>query len=219
MVFWRIVGRLDDEVDEDDEDVEEDNDVGEDESDALEEANERNVVFLLLEIIAFAVSYGAVVGTAVAVMPWARWTACIGGGVWGLLMAFANVTSAQKDMPIIVPRFRKGLGGILGLITGTIQGAFVGIMAVAFVGALVGGIVGVLFQRLLGGTNGRFFHIFPGLTMFAAACGVAAQAFYLNRAEATNGLCYGAVIGLGSGVFLCVAALPLAFLTVRKPLW
>ena len=65
-------------------------------------------------------------------------------------------------MPIIVPRFRKGLGGILGLITGAVQGAFVGIMAVAFVGAVLGGIVGVLFRRLLGGTNGRFFHIFPG---------------------------------------------------------
>ena len=43
------------------------------------------IALLLLEIIAFATSYGAVVGSAVAAMPWARWTACIGGGVWGVL--------------------------------------------------------------------------------------------------------------------------------------
>ena len=206
---------FDDDLD-DDEYVEEDDDVDEDDSDVLEEATWRDVVLLLLEIVAFAASYGAVVGAAVAVMPWARWAACIGGGVLGLFVAVGHATSAEKDMTIIVPRFRKGLGGFVGLVTGVVHGAFFGIMAVAFIGAMLGGIVGFLLRRLLGGTNGRFFHVFPGSVLFAAACGVAAQAFYLDRIAATEGLRFGAGVGLASGLFFCLVALPLAFLTVRK---
>jgi hypothetical protein len=204
----------DDEVDEDEDDeVDED----EDDSDVLEEATWRDVVILPLEIVAFTASYGAVVGAAVAAMPWARWAAFIGGSVWGLVVAVAHATSAQKDMRIIVPRFRKGLGGFLGLATGALQGAFFGIMAVAFIGAVLGGIVGLLLRRLLGDTKEVFFHVFPGSVLFAAACGVAAQAFYIDRAAATTGLWYGTLIGLGSGLFLCLVALPLAFLLVRRP--
>ena len=85
----------------------------------------------------------AVVGSAVAVMPWARWAACIGGGVWGVFVAVAHVRYAQKDMRFVVPRFQKGLDGIIGLITGAVHGALFGIMAVAFIGAVLGGIVGL----------------------------------------------------------------------------
>src|SRR5208283_853117 len=103
---------------------------------------------LFLEIFAFAVSYGAVVGAAVAAMPWARWAACIGGGVWGLLVAVAKVQFAHRDMTHIVPRFKKGVGGTVGLVAGALQGAFFGIMAVAFIGAALGGIVGILLRQV-----------------------------------------------------------------------
>jgi hypothetical protein len=52
--------------------------------------------------------------------------------------------------------------------------------------------------------------------LFVAACGVTAQAFYMNRAAATAGLWYGTLIGLGSGLFLCLVALPLTFIAVRR---
>jgi hypothetical protein len=203
----------------DDDDVEEDDEVDEDEEDSvvLEEATWRNVGLLFLEIFAFAASYGAVVGAAVAAMPWARCAACIGGGVWGLLVALAKVQFAQRDMIDIVPKLRKGFGGVLGLIVGVLQGAFFGIMAVAFIGAVLGGIVGLLFKRLLGDTNAVFFRVFPGSVLFAAACGVAAQAFYLDRIAASEGLRLGAEIGLGSALLFCLVSLPLAFLMVRRP--
>ena len=169
-----------------------------------------------MEITAFATSFGAVVGAAVAVMPWARWAACIGGGVWGVFVAVAQVRYAQKDMRFVVPRFQKGIGGIIGLITGAVQGAFFGIMAVAFIGAVLGGIAGFVLRRLVRGRKWLVLHFFPKGVLFAAACGVAAQAFYMDRAAATTGLWYGTLIGLGSGLFLCLVALPLAFLVFRR---
>ena len=50
-----------------------------------------------------------------------------------------------------------------------------------------------------------------------AACGVAAQAFYMNRIAASEGLRLGAEIGLGIALLFCLVLLPLAFLTVRRP--
>jgi len=149
-------------------------------------------------------------------MPWARWAARIGGGLWSLLVAVAKVQFAQRDMKHIVPRYRKGVGGTVGLVAGALQGAFFGIMAVAFIGAVVGGIVGFLLRQCLGGTNGRFFHVFPGSVLFAAACGVAVQAFYLDRMAAGEGLRLEAEIGLGSALLFCLVAVPFAFLTVRE---
>ena len=201
MVLWRLVGRADDEWDDewdDDEDVEEDDEVDEDEddSDVLEEATWRNVGSLFLEIFAFAASYGAVVGAAVAAMPWARWAACIGGGVWGLLVAVAKVQFAQRDMTAHRTQAQEGLWRRYGVDCRHLQGAFFGIMAVAFIGAVLGGIVGLLFRRLLGDTKVVFFHVFPGSVLFAAACGVAAQAFYLDRIAASEGLRLGIRIRL-----------------------
>lgn len=214
--FGNLSEDVDDEWDDDDEDEEEEDEVDEDDSDVLEEATRRNVVLLFLEIFVFATSYGAVVGAAVAVMPWAKWGACIGGCVWGLLVAVANATSAHKDLPIVMPRFRKGLGGSVGLIAGAIQGAFFGIMAVAFIGAVLGGIAGFILRRLFQGKKWLVLRIFPEGVLFAAACGVAAQAFYLDRIAASEGLWSGALIGLGSGLLFCLVSLPLAFLTARK---
>ena len=177
-----------------------------------EEATWGSVASTLLELTVFATSFGAVVGAAVAAMPWARWAACIGGGVCGVFVAVAQVRYAQKDMRFVVPRFQKGLDGIIGLITGAVHGAFFGIMAVAFIGAVLGGIVGLVLRRLVRGRKWLVLRIFPKGVLFAAACGVTAQAFYMDRAAATTGLWYGTLIGLGSGLFLCLVALPLAFL-------
>jgi uncharacterized protein YodC (DUF2158 family) len=206
----------DNEDDEWDEDAEED-DQDEDDSEVLENATWRNVALLFLEIFAFAVCYGAVVGAAVAAMPWARWAAYIGGGVWGLLVMAAKVHFARKDMTHIAPRFKRGLGGTVGLVAGALQGAFFGIMAVACIGALLGGIVGILLRRVFAGKQGRFFHVFPGSVLFAAACGVAAQAFYVDRIAASEGLWDGAWAGLGIALLFCLSAVPLAVLTVRSP--
>lgn len=188
----------------------------EDDSDFMEDATWRNVVLLLLEIVAFGASYGAVVGAVVAVMPWAKWAACIGGGVWGLLVALARVQFAQRDMTLIAPKLRKVVGGVQGLTLGAIQGVFFGIMAVAFIGAVLGGIAGLLFRRFFGDTKAIFFQLFPGSVLFAAACGVAAQAFYLDRIAASEGLRLGAEIGLGIALLFCLASLPLAYLTAGR---
>ena len=80
------------------------------------------------------------------------------------------------------------------------------------------GIAGLLLRRVLVGTKGRRFLILPGGgVLFAAACGVAAQAFYMNRVRATEGLLYGGLAGLGFALLLSLVSLPIAFLTVRKP--
>jgi len=213
--FGNLSEDMDDESD-DDENGEEDDELEEDDSDVLEPATWRSVASTLLEITAFATSFGAVVGTAVAVMPWARWAACISGSVWGVFVSLAQARYAQKDMRFVVPRFQKGIDGIIGLVTGAVQGAFFGIMAVAFIGAVLGGIIGLALQRLVRGKKWLVLRIFPTGVMFAAACGVTAQAFYMDRAAATTGLWYGTLIGLGIGLFLCLVALPLAFIAVRK---
>jgi len=188
----------------------------EDEEDIAAEATWRSVALLMLEITAFAASYGAVMGAALAVMPWARWAACIGGGLLGVFVAVAQVASAQKEMAVISPGIRKGFAGFVGLVTGGVQGAFFGVMAVAFIGAILGGIVGLLLRRTLGGTRKRFFQVFPGSVLLAAACGVAGQAFYMNQARAAEGLLFGASVGLGTVLCFGLVGLPLSFLIVKR---
>ena len=176
----------------------------------------RNVASTLLELIAFAASFGAVVGSAVAVMPWARWAACIGDGAWGLFVAVAQARHFQKDAPFVVTRFHRGLDGAVGLVTGDVQGAMFGIMAAAIVGAVLGGVAGIVLRRLVRGKRWPALRFFPKGALFAAACGVTAQAFYMDHAAATAGLWQGTLIGLTCGLLLCLAAFPMAFLTVRK---
>ena len=83
-------------------------------------------------------------------------------------------------------------------------------------GTVLGGIVGLVLRRLVRGKKWLVLRIFPNGILFAATCGVTAQAFYMDRAGATTGLWYGALIGLGSGLFLCLIALPLTFIAVRR---
>jgi len=196
----------------DDEEEEEEDDPG----DTAPQHSGLDVAKLMLQIIVFAISFGAVTGSAVAVMPWAKWGAYIGGGLLGVVEAVARARSAQHEWYLIASRFRKALGGVVGAITGAVEGALFGIMAVAFVGAILGGIAGALLKWLIAGARTRPVLILPGgVVLFAAACGVAAQAFYMDRAAATAGLWNGTLIGLGSGLLLCLVALPMAFLTVR----
>ena len=62
-------------------------------------------------------------------------------------------------------------------------------MAVAFIGAVLGGIVGFMLQTdFSAASKWTVLRNFPeGSVLFAAACGVAAQAFYLDRIAATKG--------------------------------
>jgi hypothetical protein len=75
----------------------------------------------------------------------------------------------------------------------------------------------LLFKRLLGDRERVFFHVFPGVVLLAAACGIAAQAFYLDRIAASEGLRLGVEIGLTVALLSCLASIPLAFLTVGRP--
>jgi len=210
-------GHLLSEEDEEDEE-EKDNEMEDDgeTSEVPKPATRRDVVLVLLEIVAFAMSFGAVVGSAVAVMPWARWAACIGGGVGGMIVAVAHVRYARKKMSFVVPRLQKVADGIIGVLTGTVHGVLFGIMAVAFIGAVLGGILGVMLRRLVRGRKWMVLRVFPNGILFPAACGVIVQAFYMGRAAAITGLEYGALIGLGSGLFLCLVALPFATIAVRS---
>lgn len=203
----------------DDEDVE-DRDELQDEgevSEVPEEATWRGVALVFLEIVAFAMTFGAVVGSAVAAMPWARWGACLGGGAWGMIVAVAQVRHARKDMRFVVPRLQKVADGMIAVLTGAVHGALWGIMTVAFIGAVLGGIAGIALRRLVRGRKWRVLRVFPKGIVFPAACGVAVQALYLDRAAAASGLWYGILMGLASGLLLCLAALPFAFIAVRRP--
>jgi hypothetical protein len=59
------------------------------------------------------------------------------------------------------------------------------------------------------------FVFFPQRRVICRSLWGVAQAFYLDRAAATTGLWCGALIGLGSGLFLCLVALPVVFLAVK----
>ena len=90
------------------------------------------------------------------------------------------MASAQEDLIAILPRLRKSFAGVAGLVLGAINGALFGIMAVALIGAALGGMVGFALSRLVRGKRWLILRIFPSGLLFAAACGVTAQAFYLN---------------------------------------
>ena len=204
----------------DDEDAEEDGELEdgdyEDAPQVLEKVTWRSVTATLLEITAFAVTFGAVVGSAVAVMSGARWAAFIGAGAWGAIVAISHVRYAGKNGRFVVPRLQKVADGIIGAITGALYGALFGIMAVAFIGAVLGGIAGVVLRRLVRGRKWLILYLFPNRMMFPIACGVTAQAFYLDRTAAASGLEHGALIGLMSGLFLCLVALPFAISAIRE---
>jgi hypothetical protein len=174
------------------------------------------VALLLTEFIAFAACYGAIVGSAVAAMPWTKWGAGIGGGVWGIFVAIAEVMDARRKMPRMMPRYSKYVEGGVGLTVGIVQGIFFGIAAAAFIGPLVAGFVGVYSNRLIGNRKWPALHIFPGRVLSAAACGLAVQAFYLDSMKATDGLWYGVLWGLAAGLVFCLVALPLACLAIRS---
>ncbi|NUQ62300.1 MAG: hypothetical protein HUU20_07415 [Pirellulales bacterium] len=220
-----FLGELGDDSDEDglyDEDFD-DEDVEEDEGDD-EEAEEDEVihysrrpkwayvVWIPMQILLFGACFGAMVGSAVAVMPWAKWGACIGGVSWGLFVGVIQARSDNRLLFIIAPRFRNSVGGLVGLTTGAIQGTFFGIAVVAWIGALAGLGAAVLFQRSF---SGRWREpssgIFPGSLILGPAVGVVAQASYLDSNQAIVGFWSGALAGLGGGL-VCVVIMLLVFL-------
>jgi len=175
----------------------------------------RSVPLLVLEFIAFTASYGAVMGAALAVMPWARWAAGVGGALLGLLVAADHVKAGKSMLPG-KPWLRKTVAGTIGVTTGTVAGAFFGVAVIAFVGAILGAVVAALLLRAIGDVKGQPFRVFPGSPVVGAACGIAAQAYYLNHVRAAQGFFYGTLAGLGAGLFFCcLVALPLTYFIVR----
>lgn len=94
-------------------------------------------------------------------MPWARWAACIGGDVWGSVIAVLSITHPEEDLRLVQPRFHMVVAGIMGLITGAVLGSLVGIMAVALVGTVLGCLVGMILRRFCHGKKWLIFRIFP----------------------------------------------------------
>ena len=74
---------------------------------------------------------GVLLGPPLAAMSWARWAACIGGAIFGLVMVIGQTTAAQKhSFPI-----KRYVDVAVALIAGVLCGAILSVMAVAFVGA------------------------------------------------------------------------------------
>ena len=137
---------------------------------------------------------GAVVGSAVGAIAWAKWGAGLGGALLAVCWGVSQAKSAPKKWRPLPPRFRRPFGAAFGIVTGAIHGALLGVMVVAFVGALAGFGVGVLFNRALSKANeNRSSADARGSGIFSAACGVVAQAFYVNRGQASSGLLLGSI--------------------------
>ena len=118
-------------------------------------------------------------------------------------MVIGQITAAQEH-PFRLMRF---VDIVFALTVGLVGGALYGVMAVGFIGAGFGAGAWILLGWLYRGIEPPARVDFPGSRTMAAACGVVAEAFYLNPQAATTGVCYGAVIGLGCGVLLSLAML------------
>ncbi len=202
----------------DDEDTEEYDELEdfEEESQIPEKVTWRSVTATLLEITALVVSSSAVIGAAIAVMPWARWAACISAATLSAIVAINHARCAGNGTRIVVPRVLKVAFGVIGAISGALYGALFGIMAVAFIGSFLGGFAGVVLRRLVRGRKWPILHFVPKSLWLPVACGAAAQAFYLDRAAAISGLWEGARAGLITGLVLCMLALPFAIGAIWK---
>ena len=101
------------------------------------------MAWIHLQLVLFGICFGAVVGSAVAVMPWAKWGAAIGGGLWGLFFA-VSAWSSKATLPPFPAGWQRAVTGLMGLSTGAIRGAFIGLAVVAFVGAGAATALGVV---------------------------------------------------------------------------
>ncbi len=161
---------------------------------------------------------GAVVGSVVAAIAWAKWGAWLGGTLFAVCWGVSQAKSAPKKWRPLPPRFRRPFGAVFGIVTGAIHGALMGVMVVAFVGALAGFGVRVLFNRALSKANeNRSSADAHGSGIFSAASGVVAQAFYVNHGQAFLGLLWGALAGAALALVICLGSYPLTYLVKRAP--
>jgi hypothetical protein len=195
---------LDDDFD--DEDLDD-----EDEEDHLPEAAKIGLAVGLLQLFGFFAAVGAVLGPALATMTWARWAAGIGAAVVGLIMATDAAKDARKEFSRGMQFFEIAVALTFGLVYGALCGA----MAVAFIGAGLGLVAWRLLGRLHLNIRRPVILALPPSATIAAACGVVAEAFYLNPQAAASGLRHGALIGLGCGVPLCLALVALMGLVAK----
>jgi len=167
------------------------------------------VAWIHLQLVLFGICFGAVVGSAVAVMPWAKWGAAIGGGLWGLFFA-VSAWSSKATLPPFPAGWQRAVTGLMGLSTGAIRGAFIGLAVVAFVGALAGLVVGIVVGPYIDRRRKEpHFSPLPGALFFGPASGIIAQAFYLDSSLAAVGLWQGTLAGLGGGLIGAILLLSL----------
>jgi len=198
----------DDSPDEDEED--------EEPSRAVEVEGWAGLAGAVLSVLILGAGYGAVVVAALSTMPGTKWGALVGGSLLGIFTAGMHAKSAAQDLWFIVPRLRTVFGGATGFVSGAALGAMFGIMVVAFAGAILGGIMGWLLQRFEMLLKTSILQNYPGGVLIGAACGVAAQAFYLHPGDATRGLWLGALLGIGGALCYFVAAL-VGYFSVTTP--
>ncbi len=165
-----------------------------------------------------AAMFGAVVGSAVAVVPWARWAVCFCGGALGVLQASFSVRHARTEMPFVAPRFQKIANGTTGTLTGIVQGALIAVMAVGFIGAALGFTAGAVMSWFLSGKSWKSLRLVPRHILLAMEFGVIAQLVYLDRASATTGVVYGALAGGGGGLVFALSVVLIIPLIAQKDL-
>jgi len=159
---------------------------------------------MLCGFLLYTAAYGAVAGTAIATMPWAKWVAGACGGVGAVVMLIASWRlPGFTRMPIRNARPRRAVECMTSALTGTVLATFYGILVAAFAGAALGAVAGMFLRKVVRFERTRLFQFFPGIVPCAAAGGAIAQGVYLNLSQARVGLCYGTLIGTGVGISFC----------------
>jgi hypothetical protein len=216
-----LCGELSEDEDEDsdwdDDDFDDEPEDDDPESSVLQKPTWGQAALESFVILASATFIGAVAGSALAAMAWAKWGALIGGGLLAVLWSWKGSAAADQLWPLVPPRLRKACGVVSGAIISACIGAWFSIMAIALIGSIAGGIAGALLKPLVprAGRRPRLIHA-GNVVLAAASCGVAAQAFFMDFARATDGLLYGAAAGLTGGLLLGLASVAMAVLVALR---
>jgi hypothetical protein len=182
----------------------------EDGSHVAENATFRDLAGSVLGFFLCAAGFGAVAGTTIAAIPWAKWTACVCGGLWAAVVLLVNWRFPPPELPIRKISVRRVVASTIGALAGGVQGGFFGILAATFVGTGLGAIVGIALKKAIKTDKPPLFQFFPGIIVCSAAYGALAQAFYLNPPQARLGLWYGTLIAAGGATCFCLCVIVLS---------
>jgi hypothetical protein len=168
---------------------------------------DRRLVWRLVQKAGLAGAIGgAVSGAILNTSPEAGWICLLGVallGVVGYLLGtrFGLVTGVMYGVP-----YGAALGGVFGTLAGGLAGVVLGALVSGFVGALPGSIAGNLLGALLGKVRWNPLSRLSW-TIFGAAAGGLAEAFWVNRDQALAGAGVGALVGMAAAIVLLVALL------------